>query len=250
MSVYKLELEKASIIIKKETIINPPPVIETVDIPNGTTFGWSNFKTNPEAIYLLSNYINTGTYNGSLFYYATFPPSNSTLPTKPFEFTIANGNNTFGGLNNYLIDQSYPITVDCSRIDRLRYTFASAYITKVNLKNTENIYSMHRIVDSASRVNEILGIDASGCKEIDFNENPDVTCYLEINNLGKNPELTTCVFYGNRYALSGLVYSCVTNSFDRAAAGYEPCVLQLRYTPKLTDEQIAKATSKGYTITT
>ena len=75
MSVYKLELEKASIIIKKETIINPPPVIETVDIPNGTTFGRSNFETNPEAIYLLSNYINTGTYNGSLFYYATFPES-------------------------------------------------------------------------------------------------------------------------------------------------------------------------------
>lgn len=33
MSVYKLELEKASIIIKKETIV--------YDIPNGTTFGFS-----------------------------------------------------------------------------------------------------------------------------------------------------------------------------------------------------------------
>ena len=68
MSVYKLELEKASIIIKKETIINPPPVIETVDIPDGTTFGYSDFS-DIENLKKVLPYVNNGNYGAHLFLY-------------------------------------------------------------------------------------------------------------------------------------------------------------------------------------
>ena len=62
MSVYKLELEKASIIIKKETIINPPP-----DIPDGVTFGYSDFSKK-ETFDRILDYVNNGNYGQYLFW--------------------------------------------------------------------------------------------------------------------------------------------------------------------------------------
>ena len=54
----------------------------------------------------------------------------------------------------------------------------------------------------------------------------------------------------NTDARQSLVDSLITNSFDRAAAGYSTCTITLSSNTKaaLTEDEIAQITSKGYTI--
>ena len=63
--------------------------------------------------------------------------------------------------------------------------------------------------------------------------------YINLKNL-------SALFSNQKAFIANIV---VENSFNRAEAGYDPCTVKLYYSDVLTDEQIAKATSKGYTIT-
>ena len=246
MSVYKLELEKASIIIKKETIINPPPVIETVDIPDGVTFGYSDFS-DIENLKKVLPYVNNGNYGQYLFGNAKFS-TNYEIEIRP-----ANGDRTFSGAS-YIPKK---VIIDCSRAKRLEFTFTANGIWSIVFKNTENIEYIHSIFGSSlSYYNSICGLDVGNCSYL-YLGNPGYIKYYEIFNLGKHPDLTEVKFNTMAYDSYGEGRQCTIKnvmdySFDRAEAGYAPCTIMLfwRLVNELTEEQIAKITSKGYTITT
>lgn len=239
MSVYKLELEKASIIIKKETIINPPP-----DIPDGTTFGYSDFS-DIENLKKVLPYVNNGNYGQYLFGNAKF--NNYEIEIRP-----ASGDRTFSGAS-YIPEK---VIIDCSRIKRLEFTFSANGIWSIVFKNTENIEYINSILGSTlSYYDSICGLDVGNCSYLRLG-NPIYIKYYEIFNLGKHPDLTEVKFDTMAYDSYGEGRQCTIKnvmdySFDRAEAGYAPCTVMLFWSlvDELTEEQIAKITSKGYTIT-
>ena len=241
MSVYKLELEKASIIIKKETIINPPP-----DIPDGVTFGYSDFSKK-ETFDRILDYVNNGNYGQYLFGNAKFSTDYE------IEIRPANGDRTFSGAS-YIPKK---VTIDCSRANRLEFTCTSNGNWNIVFKNTENIEYIHSILGSTlSFYNSICGLDVGNCSYL-YLGNPNYIKYYEIFNLGKHPDLTNVKFDTIAYDNYGEGRQCTIKnvmdySFDRAEAGYAPCTIVLFWelVNELTEEQIAKITSKGYTITT
>lgn len=236
MSVYKLELEKASIIIKKETIV--------YDIPDGVTFAYSDFS-DPEALKKVIPYVNNGNYGTHLFYSCKFP----TVMDRSIKFRIANGRNSFSviGATDNPIDC---INIDCERITSL-YNTLSSYITEVHFYNTENIETIKSLLGSGD-VKNVYGLDIRNCYEFSLCVTTVYMDYIEILNLGTHKDL---VFVNlSRLSDSRKIKKClsdiiVENSFNRAEAGFDPCTVQLYFYNTLTDEQIAKATSKGYTIT-
>lgn len=81
--------------------------------------------------------------------------------------------------------------------------------------------------------------------------------YLFITNLGAAHNCTSIDFRGasawgdgSEENLQSLIDTLLTNSFDRAAASYSVCALHLDSSTadRLTDEQKAAITAKGYTI--
>ena len=239
MSVYKLELEKASIIIKKETIV--------YDIPDGTTFGYSDFS-DPEALKKVIPYVNNGNYRYNIFCYCKFPKD-----IKDIEFRICNGKSAFYGVTNTDNRNSGSIIVNCERIpenDSMQFMFDKCRLDTVTFKNTGHIKRFYTINGSSGDyygVNTFKGIDLSNCIELYFAP-VSYSFGFYADNFGKHPDFTD--FTGTLYqSKDSIVYTCVDNSFDRALAEYEPCTIKY-ISSKLTDEQIAKATSKGYTITT
>lgn len=240
MSVYKLELEKASIIIKKETIINPPP-----DIPDGVTFGYSDFS-DIENLKKVLPYVNNGNYGQYLFGNAKFS-TNYEIEIRP-----ANGDRTFSGASHI----PKKVIIDCSRVKRLEFTFTANGNWSIVFKNTENIEYIHSICDNSLSNYSIYGLDVGNCSYL-YLGNPGYFKYYEIFNLGKHPDLTEVKFNTIAYDSYGEGRQCTLKnvmdySFDRAEAGYAPCTIMLFWSlvNELTEEQIAKITSKGYTITT
>ena len=246
MSVYKLELEKASIIIKKETIINPPPVIETVDIPDGVTFGYSDFS-DPEALKKVIPYVNNGNYGAHLFLYCKFP----TVIDRSIKFRIASGSWSFSILGT-IENPVDCINIDCERITSL-YNTLSAYITEVHFYNTENIETINGLLGSGN-YDYVYGLDLRNCYEFTSIGSGDISLdFIEILNLGMHKDLVyinlknlMALFSNQKAFVANIV---VENSFNRAEAGFEPCTVKLYSSSTLTNAQIAKATSKGYTIT-
>ena len=237
MSVYKLELEKASIIIKKETIV--------YDIPDGTTFGYSDFS-DPEALKKVIPYVNNGNYGYNIFCYCKFPKD-----IKDIEFRICNGRSAFCGVTNTDNRSSGSIIVNCERIPEdgsMQFMFNNCRLNTVTFKNTGHIKRFNTINGSYGDyygVYTFKGIDLSNCIELYF-ATVSYSFNFYADNFGKHPDFTD--FTGTSYqSKDSIVYTCVDNSFDRALAGYEPCTIKY-ISSKLTDEQIAKATSKGYTI--
>ena len=237
MSVYKLELEKASIIIKKETIV--------YDIPDGTTFGYSDFS-DPEALKKVIPYVNNGNYGYNIFCYCKFPKD-----IKDIEFRICNGKSAFYGVTNTDNRNSGSIIVNCERIpegDPMQFMFNNCRLNTVTFKNTGHIKRFNTINGSYGDyygVYTFKGIDLSNCIELYF-ATVSYSFNFYADNFGKHPDFTD--FTGTSYqSKDSIVYTCVDNSFNRAEAGYEPCTIKY-ISSKLTDEQIAKATSKGYTI--
>ena len=237
MSVYKLELEKASIIIKKETIV--------YDIPDGTTFAYSDFS-DPEALKKVIPYVNNGNYGYNIFCYCKFPKD-----IKDIEFRICNGKSAFYGVTNTDNRNSGSIIVNCERIpeyDPMQFMFNNCRLNTVTFKNTGHIKRFNTINGSYGDyygVYTFKGIDLSNCIELYF-ATVSYSFNFYADNFGKHPDFTD--FTGTSYqSKDSIVYTCVDNSFNRAEAGYEPCTIKY-ISSKLTNEQIAKATSKGYTI--
>ena len=242
MSVYKLELEKASIIIKKETIINPPPVITNVDIPDGVTFGYSDFS-DIENLKKVLPYINNGNYGAHILYGCKFP----TVMDRSIKFRIANGVSAFNmGTMDNPVDC---VNIDCERVTRLS-SCISACITEVHFYNTENVETINSLLGSGD-YNYIYGLDIRSCYEFKLGVTTFHLDYLEILNFGTHKDLVYADLsrvYPNTKGKKCIADIVVENSFNRAEAGYNPCTVKLYYSDVLTDEQIAKATSKGYTI--
>ena len=240
MSVYKLELEKASIIIKKETIINPPPII-----PDGVTFGYSDFS-DIENLKKVLPYVNNGNYGAHLFLYCKFP----TVIDRSIKFRIANGVSAFmiGTMDNP-VDC---VNIDCERVTSL-YNTLSAYITEVHFYNTENVETIKGLLGSGN-YDYVYGLDLRNCYEFTSIGSGDISLdFIEILNLGMHKDLVyinlknlMALFSNQKAFVANIV---VENSFNRAEAGFEPCTVKLYSSSTLTNEQIAKATSKGYTIT-
>ena len=237
MSVYKLELEKASIIIKKETIV--------YDIPDGTTFAYSDFS-DPEALKKVIPYVNNGNYGYNIFCYCKFPKD-----IKDIEFRICNGKSAFYGVTNTDNRNSGSIIVNCERIpeyDSMQFMFNNCRLNTVTFKNTGHIKRFNTINGSYGDyygVYTFKGIDLSNCIELYF-ATVSYSFNFYADNFGKHPDFTD--FTGASYqSKDSIVYTCVDNSFNRAEAGYEPSTIK-NISSKLTNEQIAKATSKGYTI--
>lgn len=250
MSVYKLELEKASIIIKKETIINPPPVIETVDIPDGVTFGYSDFS-DIENLKMVLPYVNNGIYPSRLFASAIFPKDINGV-----EFKIYNGTRAFINLNNNTTGKSGSIVINCERVDEdnnMQWILYGCYLDTITFKNTGHIKRFANITGTVNNIyipSKIYGLDVSNCIDLTLYTNYQSSyCEIYIDNFGKHPDFTSFDYQITNNPTNCIVYSIVDNSFDRAAAGYEPCIVKTYKSSKLTEEQIAKATSKGYTIT-
>lgn len=245
MSVYKLELEKASIIIKKETIINPPPVITNVDIPDGVTFAYSDFS-DIENLKKVLPYINNGNYGNNIFYGCKFPTDITDV-----EFRICKGRTAFNNVTNPNNTISGSIIINCERLaedDNMQWIFGGSRIKTVTFKNTSHLKRIYDINGNSGvyyGVNTFKGLDLSSCIDLDFTA-VSYSFNFYADNFGKHPDFTyfTAASYQSK---DSIVYTCVDNSFDRALAEYEPCTIKY-ISSKLTDEQIAKATSKGYTI--
>lgn len=242
MSVYKLELEKASIVIKKETIV--------YDIPNGTTFGFSNFS-NIEDLKKVIPYVNNGIYPSRLFIYATFPKDINGI-----EFKIYNGRSAFANLNNYTTGKSGNIIINCERVDEndtMQWILNGCFLDTVTFKNTGHIKRFSNITGVVNNVyipDKIYGLDVSNCIYLElYSSVYSSYCEIYIENFGKHPDFTNFDYQIVTNPIKCIVYSIVDNSFDRAAAGYKPCIVETHKLDELTNEQIAKATSKGYTLT-
>jgi hypothetical protein len=85
--------------------------------------------------------------------------------------------------------------------------------------------------------------------------------YISIGQLGTNTTFTSIDFSPTIWGtgdtdeekatnVQSIVDTLLTNSFDRASAGYSTCTIKLRTATKalLTTEQLAAITAKGYTI--
>ena len=236
MSVYKLELEKASIIIKKETIV--------YDIPDGVTFAYSDFS-DIENLKKVLPYINNGNYGAHILYGCKFP----TVMDRSIKFRIANGASAFNmGTMDNPVDC---VNIDCERVTRLSNCI-SAYVTEVHFYNTENVETINSLLGSGA-YDYIYGLDIRNCYKFTLGVTTFYLDYLEILNFGTHKDLLYADLsrvYSDKKSRKYIADIVVENSFNRAEAGYEPCTVKLYYSDVLTDEQIAKATSKGYTITT
>lgn len=87
---------------------------------------------------------------------------------------------------------------------------------------------------------------------------------FEVRNVGKHPNAVSCWFNGNYDGMKmwgensddipdareSMINTLITYSFDRASAGYSNCTITLHANAKarLTDDEIAQITAKGYTI--
>lgn len=113
-------------------------------------------------------------------------------------------------------------------------------------------------------------LDLSNCKEFGYISSSSFSdCgklqKLELRNMGKHSGMTAMYFYGDYSATfvswgkdtddvpdarQSMINTLITYSFNRAAAGYSTCTISLTYSVKnrLTTDEIAQITAKGYTI--
>ena len=112
-------------------------------------------------------------------------------------------------------------------------------------------------------------IDFSSAKRITYNNNygwnkTSELRKIEFRNIGKNSALTQFYMVGGNNGLSkwgedteeipdarqSMINTLITYSFDRASAGYSKCTISLHANAKarLTEDEIAQITAKGYTI--
>lgn len=131
-------------------------------------------------------------------------------------------------------------------------------IKDLHLTNTAAVTSFEMVVNSDA-VENVDGIDFSQSNTIKAIPFGGKTARISGVNLGKRQELTSANFYsenwGNdairRGARQSVVDTLITNSYDRAAAGWASVTLMLStYTHSLlTEAERAAITAKGYTIT-
>lgn len=176
---------------------------------------------------------------------------------------------TFSGAES--LKQIYLPNIDLSQATTMTYMFskcASLSVIDFSEFNTEKVTNMSSIFGYCTSLQKVVNLDVSslyGSVTLVNYPTNNVLRFLKLKNLGKNQQLTSCNFTYMPYwgdesntveypltegARQSVIDSLITNSFDRATAGFSNCTIFLSSTTKalLTEDEIAQITAKGYTI--
>lgn len=136
---------------------------------------------------------------------------------------------------------------------------SSPHVTQLHLKNTGNVTDFSMTVNQAG-VRRIDGVDLSSAvkiADVPFNA---TTAYIGIRNLGKAQGLKTANLWSRNWgddtmvrgARQSLVDALLTYSHDRVTAGWAAVTVTLSTATfqRLTADEVAAITAKGYTIVT
>lgn len=164
---------------------------------------------------------------------------------------------------DYMPDCKVMPTFDCPAMESLMYVLIGRTWapTRLHFKNTDKVKALEMMLNvQIGQLKILTGFDctsllrAGNCA---FSVNGPA--YMPLMNLGKAAAATTFDLrnknWGDDTIVAGarqtLVDSLLTNSFDRAAAGYGPLTLQLspEALARLTSDEVAAITAKGYTLT-
>ena len=147
--------------------------------------------------------------------------------------------------------------------DMNRMFYECSNLSGVSL-NTSNVTDMNRMFYNCSNLSSVTLSDTSNVTNMssmfDF-FGGSLLRYINITNLGKQSAITSIDFsptiWGSGSTADEIATNTqsirdtlITNSFDRATAGYSTCTLTLLTYTKglLTDIEKAQITAKGYTI--
>ena len=185
-------------------------------------------------------------------------------------------------MNQLFTNLSSINTIDVSMFNVEKVTnmgnifYGCSNLTTINVGNwnstalTEFCESIQGPFAGCQKLKKVDGyIDCSSLKRLTYNNNYgwDKTSNLqkiEFRNVGKNSALTQFHMVGGNNGLSkwgenteeipdarqSMINTLITYSFDRASAGYSNCTISMHANAKarLTTEEIAQITSKGFTI--
>lgn len=158
--------------------------------------------------------------------------------------------------------------IDCRQIQNLYYMCVQNNIPtqweRIAFKNTEQTESWEMTfnIHPQRKLKIVTGLDASSLKTALYTplSQNNGAARVEITNLGKAPAAANLDLrdkhWGDdtqvRHARKSLVDSLLTNSFDRAAAGYSACTIQIspEAYARLTSDEVAAITAKGFTLVT
>ena len=148
---------------------------------------------------------------------------------------------------------------DTSSATSMSYMFRGCTsLTNVPQFDTSSAFDMGYMFQSCSSITSLPAFDASSVKSITnfAGECAKLTDVGGLVNLGKEPSLS---IYASSY--SGLFYKCINLTresvlnifnglYDRASAGYSniKLYLEIDVINRLTEDDIAIATNKGWTI--
>ena len=147
--------------------------------------------------------------------------------------------------------------------DMNRMFYNCSNLSSVTLNDTSNVTNMGFMFQYCDKLS---GVTLDTSKVTDMNRMFDffggsLLRYINITNLGKQSAITSIDFsptiWGSGSTADEIATNTqsirdtlITNSFDRATAGYSTCTLTLLTYTKglLTDIEKAQITAKGYTI--
>ena len=194
---------------------------------------------------------------------------------------ILHGTNTATPL--YLKEAFY----QCPALSKVEITHITPNNLGATFKDCKALKSLDVITwntDNLSSVTESINATFTNCNEIEkidgyinyakLNKNGYNANYawqncsklrkFEARNMGMHSGMTSCWFYGNYNGMSlwgensdeipdareSMINTLITYSFDRASAGYQTCQITLHANAKarLTDDEIAQITAKGFSI--
>ena len=154
---------------------------------------------------------------------------------------------------------------DVSNVTTFNYMFANmSSLETLNISNwdTSNVtdFSSMFYVTSSMKYLNLGNLTMAKCTSASnmFGSTSNLRDFIW-NNLGDGENVTTLTISNANLGVNDSTYpnarqhltdTFVSNSYDRATAGYAPCKLSLNKTTKalFTEEEIAAMTAKGYTI--
>ena len=158
--------------------------------------------------------------------------------------------------------------IDCRDIQNLYYMCVQnntptqweriAFKNSAGVESWEMTFNLH----ANHKLKIVTGLDASGLRRtISYPlDRTNGIPRVEITNLGKNPNAVNFDLRNKRWgddtmvrgARQSLVDSLLTNSFNRAAAGYSALTVQLSAEAyaRLTAAEVSAITAKGFTLVT
>lgn len=245
-----------------------------VDIPKGATFGFSAFNDGlpDNVIYHINNPDNFNSDSGNILYGVKIRNQSQDIYLKPYDTYRFLWEGSIGFTN---AKSEYTITLDLTNhpddiVSSAFYRFnpLAGELVQVTFQLLNSSFACRYFETfygtGGDAYTRIKGLDYSN---VYINSGNTVQANwineIEVLNFGKHPDLTNCKdFQGAvRWGMDGsdfpfkngkqsLIDSLITNSFDRAAAGYNTCTVALGSYTKgvLTEDEIAQITAKGYTI--